>query len=187
MMRMFNTFKPQTVLQCLFVVTTIFMLGCAAKPEINMRDELDFSAIHTFYIQPPLNPLNQTMENHIASVITSVLQQKGLQPASQEDADMEISFFPNIENKDEGTTLSIGLGTGTYGRSGGISIGGIFSIPVGEQVSQYQNLQIDMKQKGTVIYSAVGSAKLEAADRITAQEALTTLVSELLAPYPQRQ
>lgn len=97
---------------------------------------------------------------------------------------MTISFFPSTESKEGGTSLNIGLGTGSYGRSGGISIGGIFSIPVGEQVTQYQNLQIDMLQNTTVIYSAAGSAELEAADRITAQEALTKLVSELLEPYP---
>lgn len=183
-MREHNNGLFRTAWRCLALFALLLLYGCATRPEIKMRDNQDFSAIHTFYVQPPLNSLNQSIESHILAAITTGLQQKGLNPASQEDADIKISFFPSTENKEGGSSLSIGLGTGSYGRSGGISIGGIFSIPVGEQVTEYQNLQIDMMQNSSVIYSAVGSTKLAAADRITAQEALTKLVSELLEPYP---
>ncbi|QJR82887.1 DUF4136 domain-containing protein [Alteromonas pelagimontana] len=163
------------------------VVGCASnKPQIEISDDHNFSAINTFYVRPPLNSVNATIENHMMSSITSILQSKGLQAASKENADVEVSFFPSTASKEDGKSVSFGLGTGVFGRSTGISLGSIFSVPVGEQVSQYQNLQIDIIEDGAFIYSAVGSAELDANDSITIQKELTSLVRELLQPYPAK-
>lgn len=66
--------------RCLALFTLMWLYGCATSPEIKMRDNQDFSVIHTFYVQPPLNSLNQSIESHILAAITTELQQKGLNP-----------------------------------------------------------------------------------------------------------
>ena len=176
------SFPFRVVLVFLFCA---WLAGCASnKPQIKMREETNFATLKTFYVQPPLNSVNPTLEQHMASTITTVLQGKGLTAASEEDADIKVGFFPSSRVEEGGSSVSIGLGTGVFGRSGGISLGSIFSVPVGEQVTEYQNLQIEVVQDGEFIYSAAGSAELEASDSITVQQALTTLVETLLEPFP---
>ena len=167
------------------------------KPQINVDENQNFADIKTFYIQPPLNPINATLANHLSTAITENLIAKGLKPASEEDADIAalmeatgrlthiaVGYVPSTSTKEDGTTLNLGLGTGSYGRSGGISLGSIFSIPVGEQTSLQQGLQIDMVKDGKFIYSAAGSTELDGKDSISIQNSLNELVSELLNPYP---
>lgn len=162
--------------------------GCASnKPQISINQEQNFAAINTFFVKPPLNSVNATLENHLISAISRVMISKGLQPASSEEAaDIQVVFLPSTASKKDGKSVSLGVGTGWFGRATGISLGSVFSVPVGEQVSQYQNLQIDAIRNGTYIYSAAGSAELEARDNISIQQALTSLVGELLAPYPTK-
>lgn len=177
-----TSFPYRVVLVFLFCA---WLAGCASnKPQIKMRDETNFAALKTFYVQPPLNAFNSTLEQHMASTITTVLQGKGLNVANESEADIKVGFFPSSRVEEGGSSVSIGLGTGVFGRSGGISLGSIFSVPVGEQVTEYQNLQIEVVQDGEFIYSAAGSAELEASDSITVQQALTELIETLLEPFP---
>ena len=78
------------------------------------------------------------------------------------------------------------MGTGSFGRSGGISLGSIFSIPVGEQTTLQQGLQIDMVKDGKFIYSASGVVELESKDSISIQNKLDELVIRLLEQYPPK-
>ncbi|MBU3022035.1 DUF4136 domain-containing protein [Aestuariibacter sp. A3R04] len=171
----------------LLIALLIAIAGCASnKPEISISKEQNFAAIDTFYIQPPVNVSNKTIANHMMATINTILTHKGLRAASQGEADVTVVFYPSTAKKEEGKSISFGLGTGTFGRSGGISLGSVFSVPVGEQESQYQNLQIDVVKGGQFIYSAVGSTELDAKDSIAIQQNLTELVTALLAPYPAK-
>lgn len=169
----------------IFSVSVAVLSGCASnKPQISVNNAQNFAQIRTFYVKPPMNSVNATLESHLSSTITETLSSKGLNPVSQDEADVQVGFLPFTERKEEGKSLNLGLGTGVFGRTTGISLGSIFSIPVGEQVTRYQNLQIDVVKDGTYIYSAAGSTELEASDSITVQRQLTSLVRELLQPYP---
>lgn len=172
----------------LALTTLLFVIsGCASnKPEINISEEQNFADIDTFYVQPPVNVSNETIANHMQTSIGNILTSKGLRSTNQDEADVTVMFYPSTAKKEDGKSISFGLGTGTFGRSGGISLGSVFSVPVGEQVSQYQNLQIDVIKDGQFIYSAVGSTELDAKDSITIQKNLTELVTSLLAPYPAK-
>ncbi|MAQ01366.1 MAG: hypothetical protein CL586_04460 [Alteromonadaceae bacterium] len=185
---MMNNKKARTSFPHCVMLVFLFcalLVGCASnKPQIKMLEETNFAALKTFYVQPPLNSFNPTLEQHMASTITTVLQGKGLTVASEDEADIRVGFFPSNRVEEGGSSVSIGLGTGVFGRSGGISLGSIFSVPVGEQVTEYQNLQIEVVQDGEFIYSAAGRAELESSDSITVQQALTELVETLLQPFP---
>ena len=188
MIIMMNNKKARTSFPHCVMLVFLFcalLVGCASnKPQIKMREETNFATLKTFYVQPPLNSFNPTLEQHMASTITTVLQGKGLTVASEDEADIRVGFFPSNRVEEGGSSVSIGLGTGVFGRSGGISLGSIFSVPVGEQVTEYQNLQIEVVQDGEFIYSAAGRAELESSDSITVQQALTELVETLLQPFP---
>jgi len=169
----------------LLTACMVVVAACSSsKPQINMDETQNFSDIKTFYIQPPLNPINATLANHLSSAITQRLIEKGLTPSSEEDADIAVGYLPSTTTKEDGTTLNLGLGTGSYGRSGGISLGSIFSIPVGEQTTLQQGLQIDMVKDGTFVYSASGAVELESKDSISIQNKLDELVIKLLEQYP---
>ena len=175
-------------LRILFIViTALLTVACASnKPQVNVDEQQNFADIETFFVKPPLNAVNQVLQNHLENKITQHLVLKGLTPATEDDADISVGYLPSTATKDDGTTLNLGLGTGSYGRSGGISLGSIFSIPVGEQVSFYQGLEIDIVKEGKFIYSASGSVELESKDSISVQAKLDELVEQLLEQYPTK-
>jgi hypothetical protein len=171
----------------IFVTVLLVVTGCASnKPQISISEEQNFDAINTFYIQSPENATSATITNYMVSTINTLLMQKGLTPVESGEADVTVLFYPSTALKEDGKSISFGLGTGAFGRSGGISLGSIFSVPVGEQVSQYQNLQVDIVKEGEFIYSAVGSTEIDEKDSITIQKKLTSLVTSLLEPYPAK-
>ena len=177
-------FRKIQLLFCLIAFGGL-LTGCASNaPSISLDETQDFQSINSFYVKPPLNSVNPTLESSIAETIAKVMTAKGLTEVSQDDADVFIGFFPFVESKDNGTRLNIGLGSGIFGRSGGISIGSVFSIPVGEQFTEYQNLQIDVTKENTFVYTASGSTEIKASDAITVQRALNELVESLLDNYP---
>lgn len=171
----------------LVIMTTLFLSACASnKPQINVDEEQNFTQINTFYVQAPATQINDTLKAHLETTISEVLRAKGLTSEPEENADVIVGYLPSTSSKEDGTTLSLGLGTGSYGRSGGISLGSIFNIPVGEQVSLHQTLQIDVVRNGQFIYSASGSVELEKKDSISVQQKLDELVNTLLAQYPSK-
>ena len=180
-------FGPSRAKYYLMTLLVLLLSGCAAnKPDIKVDESQNFAAINTFYIQAPLNALNSTLQQHLEMVISNKLIAKGLTPASAEKADVSVSYLPSNTTQEDGSTFNLGLGTGSYGRSGGISIGSIFSIPVGEQVSIYQHLQIDIVKDGRFVYSASGHVELDSKDSISVQQKLDELVIQLLDRYPSR-
>ena len=177
-------FRKIQLIFCLIAFGSLLTSCASNAPSISVDETQDFQSIDSFHVKPPLNSVNPTLENGIAETIAKVMTAKGLTEVSQDEADVLIGFFPFVESKDDGTRLNIGLGSGTFGRSGGISIGSVFSIPVGEQFTEYQNLQIDVTKENTFVYSASGSTEIKANDAITVQRALNELVKSLLDNYP---
>ncbi|WP_303458083.1 DUF4136 domain-containing protein [Alteromonas sp. 1_MG-2023] len=164
-----------------------FLAGCASKgPQINLDESQNFAEINTFFVRAPLNSVNPEIENQLTSAISRALIAKGLKPSSEEGADVLVGFLPSTASEENDTRLNLGLGTGVFGRSTGISLGSIFSVPIGERVTQYQNLQIDVVKGEKFIYSAVGSVEVESTDSVTIQNKLGELVANLLEAFPAK-
>ena len=181
------TILPRVKAVLLVLMSTLLLTACASnKPQINVDENQNFAQISTFYVQAPATQINDTLKAHLETTIGDVLRAKGLVSETEENADVIVGYLPSTSSKEDGTTLSLGLGTGSYGRSGGISLGSIFNIPVGEQVSLHQTLQIDVVRNGQFIYSASGSVELEKKDSISVQQKLDELVNTLLAQYPSK-
>ena len=157
--------KPFYLILVLLAVS--FLAGCASKgPQINIDESQNFAEINT--------------------AISRALIAKGLKPSPEEGADVLVGFLPSTASEENDTRLNLGLGTGVFGRSGGISLGSIFSVPIGERVTQYQNLQIDVVRGDTFIYSALGSVEVESTDSVTIQNKLGELVANLLEAFPAK-
>lgn len=181
-------------LSSIFVTFLLFistLAGCASTgPDVNYDKALDFSQLHTFTIIPSDNTTAPTLMLHVEKAIEQVLISRGLQKVVQgssentESSDIEVSFIASSMTKEDGTTLNVGLGTGSYSRSGSISLGSIFSIPIGDQVSLHQTLQIDITKDSQIIYSASGSVEIDSKDTISIQQKLDELVESLLASFP---
>jgi hypothetical protein len=177
--------KPFYLILVLLAVS--FLAGCASKgPQINIDESQNFAEINTFFVRPPLNSLNPEIESQLTSAISRALIAKGLKPSPEEGADVLVGFLPSTASDENDTRLNLGLGTGVFGRSGGISLGSIFSVPIGERVTQYQNLQIDVVRGDTFIYSALGSVEVESTDSVTIQNKLGELVANLLEAFPAK-
>lgn len=192
-----NTGYQQGLALVIFLLFISMLSGCTSTgPDINYDNEMDFSEIHTFAITSSESTTAQALVLHVEERIAQELIAKKLLRVTQgiaeekgnnehaKGADIEVSFTVSTLTKEDGTTLSVGLGTGSYSRSGGISLGSIFSIPVGEQVSLHQTLQIDISKDNRIIYSASGSAEIDSKDSISIQQTLDKLVVSLLARFP---
>ena len=94
----------------LLTACMVVVAACSSsKPQVNMDETQNFADIKTFYIQPPPNPINATLANHLSSAITQRLIEKGLTPSSEEDADIAVGYLPSTTTKEDGTTLNLGL------------------------------------------------------------------------------
>ena len=183
-----TTLSVNKIKAVLLVAMCVLVLSACSsnKPQVSVDETQNFADIKTFHIPAPVKPINATLANHLSSTITQHLIAKGLAPASEDNADITVVYLPSNSTKEDGTTLNLGLGTGSFGRSGGISLGSIFSIPVGEQTTLQQGLQIDMVKDGKFIYSASGVVELESKDSISIQNKLDELAIRLLEQYPPK-
>lgn len=172
--------------QSLFISTLLLLTtACASQNAIvKVKDKQDFDGIKTFFVQQPLNEMHPGLQNHLESRIVEQLTMKGLKPSARENADVTIEYASSFSTKTDINAPQIGTGFGDYGRSGGLSMGGIFSFPVAQRDLYYQGLVIDIAKDGHFIYRAGASIELESKDTISVQARLHQLVDSLLEEYP---
>lgn len=70
--------------------------------------------------------------NYLLMVIIENFIVKGFKLVFEEDVDIVVGYVFFISMKEDGIMLNLGLGIGSYGCFGGILLGSIFSIFVGE-------------------------------------------------------
>jgi len=172
--------------QSLFISALLLLTtACASQNAmVKVKNKQDFEGIKTFFVQQPLNEMHPGLQNHLESRIVQQLTQRGLKPSTQENADVTVEYASSFSTRADINAPQIGTGFGDYGRSGGISMGGIYSFPIAQRDLYYQGLVIDIEKDGHFVYSAGASIELEAQDTISVQARLNKLVDKLLEEYP---
>ncbi|GGP62528.1 DUF4136 domain-containing protein [Shewanella saliphila] len=126
------------------IICSLFILAaCTTKPKQDYDVNYDFSALKTFSqlsVEQTNDPLTADRIN--ADIKQSLLNQGFVyQP---EGGDFIVNYAFVTQDKEKDSSLSIGLGSGTWGSKGGIGLGTSIGIPLGSNIAKTQTIQIDI-------------------------------------------
>lgn len=169
------------------VLCILLLAGCSSTPYVDYDTGFDFAGAKSFYIIPTDIDHEPLMGPRVANAISSDLTGKGLSAvASRGQADIAIRYSVTAEEKPNNSRVSVGLGTGSYGRGGGASIGGSVSKPIGGDTLLYNTVQIDILagDSDRLIWRSSDSFEIKGVDAQKKADAAQRLVTRILADFP---
>lgn len=172
-----------TVMKFVFSAMVLALLsGCMATSNVVVDETFDFTSLSTFKVK---NKMDKSIELPTtllyADLITERLIEKGLTPEVA-TPDVEIVYAIYFGEEKDPSTLSIGLGTGNVSRSGSISIGTIFSVPVGNDVIAPLILNISVLKDGKEVWFNADRININKNDLSNYPNQQKALVEKVLAP-----
>ncbi|MGI2168793.1 DUF4136 domain-containing protein [Shewanella sp. MF05960] len=171
--------KPVIILSSLLLVAS-----CTTKPKQDYDVNYDFSALNSFSqltIEQTDDPLTADRIN--ADIKQTLLNQGYVYQA--DNADFIVNYAFVTQDKEKNSGLSIGLGSGTWGSSGGIGLGTSIGIPLGSDTAKTQIIQIDIvdpKDK-RLIWRGNGQYHFDQGGEEKAQGINQTVIA-ILAQFP---
>lgn len=143
--------KPHLFSSTLFALSTIAVLlatGCESTSTVQTvkKDGVSFIDKNTYAfadedrtrVLPGINPAELLWTQEIVEI---ELARRGFTPGPEPEADMLVSIETEITGGREKGGFSIGLGTGSYSRSGGSSVG-VNTGPIGAKYIEQSTLTI---------------------------------------------
>jgi len=167
------------------IVLFLLLLSACAGRSTNIRvvQEYDFSSKPNFSIRASASSsANNSYDYLYVSAIAEEFERKGFELSSPENADWKVHYYIYSDSEQNNQSLSIGLGTGSHSRRSGISIGGVFQIPLGSPVTRYLNIQLDVLSGNQIIWQANSSVKMD--EPINQSLTATELVAKTLKDFP---
>lgn len=175
--------------------TSMAFVACAsvagAAPHVDFDPAVDFQGWQRFtYVMPaadakPVDPLdNELLHKRLRAAAIELLTARGLvvdDAAPQFRVHATLIAKPLAKKK---SSLSFGLGGGSFGSSGGVSVG--TGTTVGGDYTTAYTLQIEMRDATTGELAWQGWR--EVSDKIgdSGSSALDKAVREVLKPYPPK-
>lgn len=166
------------------LITTLLLSACAAKPKSDYDVGYDFSQLNTFIEFSPTQTNNPINSGRIIDAINGALTAKGF-IRDEVHPSFKITYSFKIDNKPKDSGVSIGLGTGTWGSNGGISIGTSVGVPIGSDTAKIQTIQIDIidAQSNKLIWRGTDKFNFDAGGAEKAEDTAKT-VTKILALFP---
>lgn len=178
----------------LLPLSLLFLTACSGmKVNVDYDTEFDFSRLQTWswrYVEQPEtgdkfldNPLQ---DRRIRESVSTALDEKDLRRV-EEHADFLVSYELKVETRSKTSNVSVFVGTGTWGRHGGVSVGA--GAPVATNTTPYEvgTLFIDFVDPatGNLFWRGTGQATLSDAGSPEANQAATLeAVRKILQNYP---
>ncbi|WP_372872919.1 DUF4136 domain-containing protein [Shewanella sp.] len=170
--------------RCLLILLSILLSACQSTPTTDYDPKVDFSAMKTFALQPPSQSTDPLSSERIRTAVLQSLLNKGFTESATPDFQVTWAFETGTKAANSG--LSIGLGTGSWGRSGGISVGTSVGIPLGGD-KLYQLIQIDVLNSTADKLLWRGSESFEYGEGGDEKATETrTTVDKILALFPPK-
>ena len=177
----------------IFMLSAVLVLlsGCSS---ISVRRDYDrttdFSQLKTYAWEHAEQPEtgdpridNDLMDERVRAAVNRELAAKGLVAGSKSDADFLVAYFITYKQRIGGSSVSFGIGTGSYGRYG--------SVGYNTSISDYDegHLTIDIMDSATTntIWRGVGvrtTYETAKPDKIT--KIVNQAVSKILKKFPPK-
>jgi len=158
------------------LVAVTLLSACSSKPKNDYDLNYDFTALHSFSQLTPKPTDDPLSAQRIQVEINNQLTQKGF-IENTEAPDFNVAYTLLTQDKPKDSGLSIGLGTGTFGRSGGIGIGTSVGVPLGSDTAKIQTIQIDIVNPKTkaLIWCGSDNFDFDASSNEEAQDTAKTV------------
>jgi PBP1b-binding outer membrane lipoprotein LpoB len=179
----------------LLIISFLYSLlaACSAKPtlKVDVNPDIDFKQYNTYQFSTKTDvsvDANPIMINRIQTAINTNLLAKGFiknDESSKTVADITIEVTFNTKEKQNNSSLSIGLGTSRMGGNSSSSIGINKSVPINGSADTVTTIVINMNDKNHAIWH--GSDSYEGEGNLTGEEtdqAVNTVVTSLLSNFP---
>ena len=166
---------------------SLVLLACSSKPNQDYDTGYDFSQLHTFSGITTASNSDPLSAQRSADAIQSSLLTQGFKQAD-DTAQFKVNYTFNITDKPKKSGLSIGLGTGNWGSSGGVGIGTSVGVPIGNDSAKLQTIQIDMIDIKTqqLIWRGSDNFSFDTGGEDKAQLTQQT-VAKILAQFPPQE
>jgi hypothetical protein len=175
----------------LLAMSAGLLAGCSSVTVKRDYDkDMDFTSLKTFAWQHTEQPQtgnpqidNDLNDERIRNAVNATFSSKGLQLTAREDADMLVAYFVDHQRKLNSSSVSVGMGRGSYGRYGGVGYN--------TGVSEYDqaNLTIDIldSKDEKMIWRGVGSrAVYEGSNPQKSIEIINAAVAKILKKFPPK-
>ncbi|ABM25973.1 conserved hypothetical protein [Shewanella sp. W3-18-1] len=162
----------------------VLLSACSSKPKNDYDLNYDFAALRSFTQLTPQPTDDPLSAQRIQTEINDQLTQKGF-VENTTSPDFNVTYALLTQDKPKDSGLSIGLGTGTFGSSGGIGIGTSVGVPLGSDTAKIQTIQIDIVDPKTkkLIWRGSDSFDFDTGGDKKAQDTAKA-VSRILTQFP---
>jgi hypothetical protein len=162
-----------------------------AAPQVDFDPAVDFESWRTFSYSMPAPEAKPTdpMDNELLHkrLRAAVIEQLGKRERAVDDAAPQFRVRATLIAKQGAKrkpSLSFGLGTSSYGGSGGVSVGGGTTVG-GDQVTEY-SLMIEMHDAATGELAWQGWREVSEKIGDSGSSALDKAVRDVLKPFPPK-
>jgi hypothetical protein len=174
----------------LLAVSIGLLAGCSSvSVSQDYGTTTDFSKLETFAWQHARQPQvgnprldNDLNDERIRSAVNAKLSANGFQPADRSEADFLVAYFVDYKRKLNSSSVSVGVGAGSYGRRGGLGYN--------TGISEYEegSLTIDiLNPEGKMIWRGVGTrAVYDGSNPEKATSLINDAVGQILKKFPPK-
>lgn len=180
-MKIFDSFHTLLVLG---LACSFLLIGCSSNSvRIDYNSAIDLSKTKTFEVSS-VNLEDPISASRLILQTTRILENNGLVPSQEGkvDAIFELDHF--MEERPNDSRFSIGLGTGSYGRSGGIGVGGSVDLPLGEDLIPFAVVIVNVIANDTLAWTATHSVEVDPDKSTGFADAQQKALKEIFAKYP---
>ena len=166
----------------------LFVTACSSSgPVVDYDTGYNFSGIQSFSVLVSDEAEAKIVDRRLEAAITQSLQSNGwlaIDDEQADNADIKVRFSHFMQEQPNNQRMTIGLGTGSYGRSGGVSVGGSVNVPVGDQVKNYQTIQIEFISDTQIVWRGSSSARVNLNNAEQVKQVQEALITDILRQFP---
>jgi hypothetical protein len=167
----------------------VLLAGCSSVSVKRDYDaSFDFSQLKTYAWQHAEQPKsgnpridNDLNDERIRTAVATELAAKGFQMVEKELADFHVAYFVEFKQRIEGSSVSFGLGGGSYGRYGGVG----YNTSVSDYEEGYLTIDFINPSNGKNIWRGVGRRRTyDSNNPAKTTKAVNAIVAGILKKFP---
>lgn len=170
------------LLVCLF--TLLLISGCATKSQQDYDTNYDFTQLQRFDQLAASESNDRLSAGRIEQAILEEVLAKGF-VLDTNNPQFHVTYGFKVENKPKDSSMSIGVGTGTWGSGGRVNVGTSVGVPLGSDNVKVQTIQIDVIDTETnrLVWRGTDKFNFDAGGEQKAADTRKT-VAKILAQFP---
>ena len=158
--------------------------SCAQRAVLTDYDpNVNFKSIQSVIIAGQAHE-DKPPQAQVIDLVSAYLTRHNITITDESAAEARLSVTAYIEQRPNDQTMTIGVGAGNMNRNSSISVGTSVNVPIGDDLIDWQVIQIDLIQHNQVIWTASDSAKLRIRDGKGRLDVQQKMVERLLAEFP---